>query len=85
MGLSEIARIEFEMSQQLHMPRLQLVSLGGLSSLFLRQVVTDGDVLYESNAGEYTAFISYVFKRFVEERPLRALRRESLRAFSTTV
>lgn len=84
-GLSEIARVEFEMSQQLHIPRLELVSLGGMSSLFLREVITDGHVLYESSAGEYTAFISYVFKRFVEERPLRTLRRQSLRAFSTTV
>lgn len=68
MGLSEIARAEFEMSQQLHMPRLELVSLGGMSSLFLRQVIAEGHILYESNPGEYTSFVSYVFRRFVDEK-----------------
>jgi len=84
MGLREIADLEFEMSTQLDIPRLELVSLGGMSSLFLQQVVIDGHVLYESNPGAYTSFVSYVFKRFIEERPLRELRHESLRVFSAT-
>ena len=85
MSLSEIANVEFEMSQQLHMPRLELVSLGGMSSLFLRQVITDGRILYEGKSGEYASFVSCVFRRFVEERPLRELRRQSLQAFSAIV
>lgn len=85
MSLREIAQIEFEMAQKLNILNLELTPLRGMSSLFLRQVVTEGQMLYESKQGTYTSFISYVFKRFVEEKPLRDLKKQSLRAFSVGV
>jgi predicted nucleotidyltransferase len=84
-GMREIAGIHFEMAQMLKMPNLELVRLAGMSSLFLRQVMDDGIVLYESKPGMFTSFASYVFRRFVEEKPLRALKEQSLKVFSSTV
>ena len=84
-GLREIAEIEFEMAQKLNMPRLELTRLGGTSSLFLQQVVSEGQLLYEDAEGAYASFAVSVFKRFIDEKPLRDLKNKSLRAFSAAL
>ncbi|MDP2630704.1 MAG: nucleotidyltransferase domain-containing protein [Candidatus Uhrbacteria bacterium] len=83
MGLHEVACIEFEMAQNMKISHLELVRLAGMPSLFLQQVVRDGRVLYEDGPGAFSLFASYAFKRFVEEKPLRALKESSLRTFSS--
>ncbi|MBI4599756.1 nucleotidyltransferase domain-containing protein [Candidatus Uhrbacteria bacterium] len=83
MSLREIADIEFEMAQKTKMSNVELVRLAGMSSLFLRQVMNEGRVLYEDKPGVFTSFASYVFKRFVEEKPLRDLKKQSLQTFSS--
>lgn len=85
MGLRQIANIQFEMTQKLKISNLELVRLAGASSLFLQQVINEGVVLYEDRPGVFTLFASYVFKRFVEEKPLRDLKEQSLRVFSSAV
>ncbi len=85
MSLREIADIEFEMAQKLSIPTIELVHLGGMASLFLRQVTNEGIVLYEDKPGAFTSFASYVFRRFIEEKPLRNFKEQSLRVFSSTV
>ncbi len=85
MGLREIAQLEFEMSQTLQIGSLELVRLNGMSSLFLKNVLDDGILLYERAPGDYTSFAGIVFKRFVEEKPLRELRKSALEALSTAV
>lgn len=84
MGLKEIAEMGLEFSQNLKLKNLDLVNLKGASPFLLKEVADNSILLYEQNSFEYANFKIYAFKRFVEAKPLLALRESSLKKFLKT-
>ncbi|OGL86782.1 hypothetical protein A3I40_03305 [Candidatus Uhrbacteria bacterium RIFCSPLOWO2_02_FULL_48_12] len=81
MGLSDIAAMQFEFTQKLHLKNIELVDLRGASPLLLREVARQSVLLYEQEPLEFANFKIYAFKRFMEAKHLLNLRAASLEKF----
>ncbi|MEK7627901.1 MAG: nucleotidyltransferase domain-containing protein [Patescibacteria group bacterium] len=78
---SELATLAYELSQNLKNSSIDISDLRTGSPLLLRTVAHDGIVLFEREPHAFALFQMYAFKRFVEAKPLRDLRRASLEQF----
>ena len=81
MDLSDIAAMQFEFTQRLHLKDIELVDLRGAPPLLLREVARQSVLLYEQDPLEFANFKIYAFKRFMEARHLLKLRAASLNKF----
>jgi predicted nucleotidyltransferase len=72
----EISEMQIEFSETFHIKDIELVDISGKAPLFLKQVSDDGKVLYERKPGIFDEFQIYAFKRYVEAKPLFALRKQ---------
>jgi predicted nucleotidyltransferase len=75
-SIREISEMQMEFSEMFQIKNVELVDLSGQAPLFLKQVSDDGKVLYEQKSGIFDEFQIYAFKRYVEAKPLFAMRRE---------
>ncbi|MCX6739060.1 MAG: nucleotidyltransferase domain-containing protein [Candidatus Parcubacteria bacterium] len=80
-SVREISEMQIEFSEMLHVKEVEMVDLLGRTPLFLKQVSDDGKVLYEQKPGIFDEFQIYAFKRYVEAKPLFALRRKFTEQF----
>jgi predicted nucleotidyltransferase len=80
-SVREISQMQIEFSEMFQIKDVELVDLSGRTPLFLKQVSDDGKVLYEQKPGIFDEFQIYAFKRYVEAKPLFALRRKFTEQF----
>ncbi|MBI2120302.1 MAG: nucleotidyltransferase domain-containing protein [Parcubacteria group bacterium] len=80
-SIREVSEMQIEFSEMFHIKNVELVDLSGRAPLFLKQVSGDGKVLYEQKPGIFDEFQIYAFKRYVEAKPLFALRRKFTEQF----
>lgn len=80
-SVREISEMQIEFSESFHIKDVELVDLSGRTPLFLKQVSDDGKVLYEKKPGIFDEFQIYAFKRYVEAKPLFAMRRQFTEQF----
>ena len=78
----EIAECAYAFSIALQRPDIEIVDLQHTSPLLMK-AVAHGTVLFESAPHLFSQFQMYAFKRFVEAKPLYALRRTSLKQFAS--
>jgi predicted nucleotidyltransferase len=83
--MRQIAEMHLELSGILKNNNLELVDIIGKSPLFLKQIADQGKVLYEKDPNVFDEFQINAFKRYVEAKPLYALRELALRTFLKTV
>lgn len=81
MNLSEIARMEFEFSQNLKLRNLELVNLKTATPFLLKQIAGKSILLYEREHFLFANFKIYAFKRFMEAKKLFDLRALSFDKF----
>jgi len=84
-NMREIAEMQMEFSTAFRIKNLELVDLAGKTPLFLKQVADEGVKLYEKDPSVFDEFRIYAFKRYVEARPLYALRKAQLQTFLQTI
>jgi len=77
----EISEMQAEFSEIFRIKNLELVDISGRSPLFLKQVADDGKVLYEVKNGIFDEFQIYALMRYVEAKPLLALRKKFTEQF----
>lgn len=75
-SVRELSEMQIEFTEAFRVKNPEIVDLSGRAPLFLKQVADDGKVLYERKPGIFDEFQIYAFKRYVEAKPLFALRRE---------
>lgn len=80
-SLRELSEMQIEFAEMFRIKNPELVDLSGMAPLFLKQVADDGKILYERKPGIFDEFQIYAFKRYVEAKPLFALRNEFTRQF----
>lgn len=80
-SVRELSLMQIEFAEMFHVKNPEIVDLSGRAPLFLKQVADDGKVLYERSHGIFDEFQIYAFKRYVEAKPLFALRREFVTQF----
>ena len=78
LSLEEEIALEEEISKLINSDRVQLVNISTASPLFLREIVRDGFVLYQSDIFVYENLKSYAYKAFVETKFLREMRHARL-------
>ncbi len=78
----ELATLAYEIALSLKRSDIEIVDLHIGSPLLLRTVARDGIVLYEREPHTFALLQMYAFKRFVETKPLRDVRRSSLERFT---
>ena len=61
---------------------VELVNLRMISPLMKKIIADEGILLYERTQGMFVQFRMYAFKLYVETKPLRELRYQSLRRFA---
>jgi len=74
-------KIQNELSDFLHREDIEFVDLRRISPVMKKIVADEGVVLYERAQGMFVLFRMYAFKLYVETRPLRDLRYQSLKNF----
>jgi predicted nucleotidyltransferase len=74
--------IETLISKVLGRDDVELVDLQRISPVMKKIVADEGVVLYEREPGMFELFCIYAFKLFVETKPLRDLRYQSLKNFA---
>ncbi|MBI5004016.1 nucleotidyltransferase domain-containing protein [Candidatus Kaiserbacteria bacterium] len=84
-NMLEIAEMQMEFTEKLRIKDLELVDLAGKAPLFLKQVADQGIVLYEKDPSVFDEFQIYAFKRYVEAKPLYAMREAALHKYLQTV
>lgn len=84
-SLSDIAKIEFEFSNELGIKNLELVDLKNAPPLLLKQIAKKSILLYEKETSLFANFRIYSLKRFMEEKKLLDLRELSLNKFLQTI
>lgn len=78
---SDVAKIQFEISQKLKIRNLELVDLKNATPLLLKQIAQKSILLYEKESSLFANFKIYGFKRFMEAKKLLTLRNLSLDKF----
>lgn len=73
--------ISIELGRIFKNPDVELVNLYNVSPEFKKQVSDTGIVLYESDPLIFDLYKIQAFKTYVEHKPLRELRRASLKKF----
>ena len=81
MGLSNVAAMQFEFTQRLHLKDIELVDLHGASPLLLKEVARQSVLLYEKEPLEFAQFRIAAFKKYMEAKRLLDLRAASLEKF----
>jgi hypothetical protein len=88
-SVREISEMQIEFSEIFQIKEVEMVDISGRTPLFLKQVSDDGKVLYEQKPGIFDEFQIYAFKRYVEAKPLFAMRRafteQFIRSHATVV
>ena len=74
--------IEREISKVLGRDDVELVDLQRISPLMKKIIADEGVMLYERESGMFELFCIYAFKLYVETKPLRELRYQSLINFA---
>lgn len=70
-----------DISRVLERDDIELVDLQRISPLMKKIVADEGVLLYEREPGMFELFCIYAFKLYVETKPLRELRYQSLKNF----
>ena len=73
--------ISIKLARIFNNPEVELVNLKNVSPEFKKQVADQGVVLYADNPSIFDLFKIYSFKMYVENKPIRELRRESIKNF----
>lgn len=73
--------ISIKLARIFNNPEVELVNLKNVSPEFKKQVADQGVVLYADNSSIFDLFKMYAFKMYVENKPIRELRRESIKNF----
>jgi len=79
--LSTRFKIEIELSKLLGREDIEFVDLRRISPVMKKIIADEGILLYQRVLGMFVIFKMYAFKLYVETRPLRELRYQSLRHF----
>lgn len=85
MSLGEIAKMAFELSQEIKMGNIEMVQLNGAQPFLLKQVAQKSVLLYEKEPSLFAQFKIYAIKRFMEAKKLFDMRKESLNKFLQSV
>lgn len=85
MSLGDIAKMQFEFSQEIGIKNLELLDLKTAPPLLLKQVAQKSILLYEKEPSLFAGFKIYCLKRFMEARKLLDLRELSLNKFLKTI
>jgi uncharacterized protein len=80
-GLSEIAKITFELSEKIGVKDIEMVLLNGAHPLLLKQAAQKSILLYEKEQSLFAQFKIYAAKRFIEARKLFTMREASFDKF----
>lgn len=81
----DIAECAYEIAALLKQNGIEVADLHGASPLLMQSIARDGIVLYELEPHAFARFQMYAYKRFVETKPLRNLRRAALEKFAAAV
>ncbi len=74
--------IEIEISRMLGRKDVEFVDLQRISPVMKKIIADEGIVLYERVQGIFESFCMYAFKLYIETKPLRESRYQSLRNFA---
>lgn len=80
-SLADIAKMQFEFSQELKIENIEMVDLKSAPPLLLRRAAEQGILLYEKAPSGFARFKIYAFKRHMEAKPLLGLRKAALNKF----
>lgn len=85
MSLGEIARMTFELSQEIKIGNIEMTQLNGAQPFLLKQVAEKSILLYEKESSLFAQFKIYAIKRSMEAKKLFNLREASFNKFLKTV
>jgi len=80
-GLEEEIRMEFELSEDLRVGKIDLVNLKKASPLLMKSVTDNSILLYQREPTLYARFKIYALKLFIEARRLFDLREVVIQKF----
>lgn len=78
LSLEEEIALEEEIEKLINSDKIQLVNIQTASPLFLKEIIRDGVVLYQSDIFVYENLKSYAYKTFIETKFLRDMRHNRL-------
>jgi uncharacterized protein len=84
-SLREIAKMTFELSQEIKMGNIEMTQLNGAQPFLLKQVAEKSILLYEKEPSLFAQFKIYAIKRHMEAKKLFTLREVSFNKFLQTV
>lgn len=80
--LNTLFKIENDLSLLLQRDDVEVVNLRRISPVMKKIIADEGVLLYEKKPGTFIGYRMYAFKLYVETKPLRELRYQSLRRFA---
>lgn len=84
-SLREIAKMNFELSQEIKIGNIEMVQLNGAQPFLLKQVAEKSILLYEKEPSLFAQFKIYAIKRHMEAKKLFTLREASFNKFLQTI